>query len=171
MKRSASATEAVFYRTVAGPLQDVGLSTPVLLDLLEDGPSAWLLLENVPDPRPPLTQGPPDQRIVRILASLHAATRAMHITVPEGPHEPWTAARTARALTFFTPDERTALKPLLHTLQERAQRLAEPWCWLSGDPNPLNWASAVTAAWCSTIGSSSSAACRRRTSPLSFLAW
>jgi aminoglycoside phosphotransferase (APT) family kinase protein len=29
--------------------------------------------------------------------------------------------------------------PVLRSLQGEARRLAEPRCWISGDPNPRNW--------------------------------
>jgi aminoglycoside phosphotransferase (APT) family kinase protein len=37
------------------------------------------------------------------------------------------------------PERATDLEPLLAGLQREAQVLDQPWCWISGDPNPRNW--------------------------------
>lgn len=46
---------------------------------------------------------------------------------------------TADAMTFFPDTSLESLGATLVNLQVQAQALFAPQCWISGDPNPLNW--------------------------------
>jgi Ser/Thr protein kinase RdoA (MazF antagonist) len=81
----------------------------------------------------------PDERIIAILARLHAATRATPLDLPEiEPHD-WRPAATRAALSYLPPEHAAALAPILDRLQQEHAALDEDWCWISGDPNPRNW--------------------------------
>ncbi|HEX5167342.1 MAG TPA: aminoglycoside phosphotransferase family protein [Thermomicrobiales bacterium] len=140
VKASQSGYEASFYEGVASSLRRAGVPIPDLLLALDDGTRHWLLLEDIPEPLP-VASGPdwqPDGQIVEILARLHATTRARPPRLPNPPARNWTDAMTQSALGCLT-DQGTDLEPLLATMQHEAQELSQPWCWISGDPNPRNW--------------------------------
>jgi aminoglycoside phosphotransferase (APT) family kinase protein len=140
IKASSSGYEARFYRDVAPSLRQTGIPIPELLLALDDGTRHWLLLEDIPVPLPIATGSgwQPDREVVTILARLHAATRATPPRLANPPFRGWTDAMTQSALGCL-PDRPADLERLLAALQREAQTLVQPWCWISGDPNPRNW--------------------------------
>ncbi|HZU77282.1 MAG TPA: phosphotransferase [Dehalococcoidia bacterium] len=138
LKAHVSPAEAAFYERVAGRLRPDGVPSPALLGVVQAGEASWLLLEDVPKPYPPLNRLPLDARMVATLARLHAATRTWKLILPPPAHRPWSQEVTKEALSCF-PAAAGELAPRLEELQERSRHLEAPWCWISGDPNPLNW--------------------------------
>jgi hypothetical protein len=141
VKASASATEAAFYTRVAPRLRAAGVPLPALAWALELPQTCWLALEDIPQPLelPPHAAWQPDPRQLSALARLHATTREWTPDLPTARPQSWTDDVTAAALTLFPAAARDALRPRLVALQAESQRIFAPWCWISGDPNPLNW--------------------------------
>lgn len=136
VKTGPSPTEARFYEDVAPSLRAEGIPIPAL-ELALAGPDAnWLVIEDIPDPLP-VSPGDwqPDTRIVTILARLHATTRASPPKILPSQRQSWTDAMT-QATRSYVPD----VDPLiLDRIRHESQTIFEPWCWISGDPNPRNW--------------------------------
>jgi hypothetical protein len=141
VKRSLSPAEARFYEQAAGPLLRAGVPGPRLEWALHLADAHWLVLEDIPAPLPFQNSAgwQPDSRVVTILARLHAATRAAPPMLPDASPQTWTNATTDAALGPFEPAMAARLAPPLRRLQHESQPIFEAWCWISGDPNPLNW--------------------------------
>jgi hypothetical protein len=141
VKASASSAESRFYEQVAEPLRATGVPSPLMGWALHEPGAHWLILEDIPTPLP--VQAPatwsPDGRIIAILARLHAVTRAEPPQLPEGRPQDWTDTQTASALSMFPADAVADIATPLRRLQIASQPIFAPWCWISGDPNPLNW--------------------------------
>jgi hypothetical protein len=141
VKASASPAEARFYELAAGPLREAGILSPRLEWALHEPDAHWLVLEDIPTqlPTQPVAGWRPDPRVIAILARLHALTRTKPPYLPDAPPQTWTDAMTASALALFPPAAAATLAPLLRRLRQETQPIFAPWCWISGDPNPLNW--------------------------------
>lgn len=141
VKASSSGREALFYARVAPRLRPIGVPIPDLLWSARAEGEHWLVLEDIPTPLPvpAMDLWQPDPAMVAVLARLHAH----ELDLPSEPfsHDGWrwTDAVTDAALSFFAPAVAASLTRPLRALQEQAQHLAEPRCWISGDPNPTNW--------------------------------
>jgi len=141
VKASASPAEARFYEHAADTLRLAGVPSPRLELALHEPDAHWLLLEDIPTSLPiqPPTSWRPDAPSIAILARLHAVTRAQPPNLSDARPQNWTDAMTSAALTLFPPEAAATLSPLLRQLQQESQPIFAPWCWISGDPNPLNW--------------------------------
>jgi hypothetical protein len=141
VKTSPRPAESLFYERVAGRLRQAGVAIPGLewVAHLPDG--HWLIIEDVPEPLPvpPRERWRPDPRVVAALVRLHRATRDWALDFPESRAREWSDDATDAALTCFPAGAARGLAPLLRALQQEARRLAEGWCWISGDPSPPNW--------------------------------
>jgi len=141
LKVSAGPREARFYTRVAPHLRPAGIPIPDLVWYEHVADRHWLILEHIPTPLPipHRDSWSPDPRMVAVLARLHA----LPIDAPPADFRReewrWTDAMSEAALSFFAPAEARSLAPAVRALQQEAQHLAEEWCWISGDPNPLNW--------------------------------
>ena len=131
-------TEVAFYQRVAPRVQSVGVETP-RCELLSLPSGRTLLLEDVPKPRAPFGTQLPDERMLHALVRLHAASRTWRFKLPPAAVVRWDAALTTDALCHFSPAVAPALGRSLMAMQERSAHLDRGWCWISGDPNPLNW--------------------------------
>lgn len=141
VKASRSSREFDFYRSVAGPLGEIGVATPTLHWSGRHGDSYWLFLEDVsePLPQPDGETWRVDFRVLETLRRLHNAPLALCDAIPAVHEHSWTREMNASALECFPRDTANALAPPLETLRREAQRLFEPRCLISGDPNPRNW--------------------------------
>jgi hypothetical protein len=141
VKGSTSVYEAGFYERVAPSLRAAGVPIPDLYLALHEAELHWLVIEDIPTPLP--VPGPadwqPNERIVAILARLHATTRAQPPDLPVLERHFWSPEATSAALSFLRPNDATALAPMLERLQRESEADSDPWCWISGDPNPRNW--------------------------------
>lgn len=140
-KVSPSSAEHTFYSTYAPSLRDAGVGMPELLAAVEFDGFHSLLLEDLPHTlvvrRDDAWQ--PDRRVLETLARLHTTTQEWLV----GPGTPttwsWTEAMTQALLDNLAAGEARRLSGPLNALAAEAQVLFEPECWISGDPNPLNW--------------------------------
>ena len=141
VKTSPRPAESLFYERVAGRLREAGVPIPRLEWVAHLPDAHWLILEDIPHPlpAPPPDGWRPDPRIVAVLARLHRATRDWSPDFPESPARVWTDRVTDAALTCFQSDIAGDLAPVLRALQREAERLADGWCWISGDASPPNW--------------------------------
>lgn len=141
VKRSLYPLEAAFYERVAPQLRRCGVPIPSLVGSIVEGDVRWLLLEAIPEPLPRLPGNPvqPDDRALAVLVRLHAATRGWVLDLPAPPAAVWTERVTDSAASCFPSPVAAEITALLRPMQRCAQRLDEPWCWISGDPNPTNW--------------------------------
>jgi Ser/Thr protein kinase RdoA (MazF antagonist) len=141
VKLSASPAEARFYELAAEQLRAAGVPSPRLAWALHEQDAHWLMLEDIPTPLPvqPAASWRPDARVIAILARLHTLTRATPPNLPDARSQDWTAVMTCSALALFPSAAAATLAPLLRQLRQESQTIFAPWCWISGDPNPLNW--------------------------------
>jgi aminoglycoside phosphotransferase (APT) family kinase protein len=141
VKSSPSAHEAAFYEGVAPTLRAAGVPIPDLYLSLHEAERHWLVIEDIPTPLPVADPAgwKPDERIVAILARLHATTRAQLPDLAALERHHWSPEATAAALSFLRPNDATTLAPILERLQRERDANSDPWCWISGDPNPRNW--------------------------------
>ncbi len=141
VKSGPSAFEATFYETVAPSLRASGIPIPDLYLSLHEPARHWLVIEDIPQPLParPVDGWQPDQRIIEILARLHAVTRANPPDLSTAPVRGWTDEMTSSALDCLQPADGATLAPLLARLQDESAPIFSEWCWISGDPNPRNW--------------------------------
>lgn len=141
VKTSPVSAEADFYRSVAGWLRAAGVPIPELELAVDLSDSHWLVLEDIPAPLSPVQQDRwwQDERMLMALARLHATTRGWTLDAPAAPVRTWTDRVTDTALTCFPAAVAAELAAPLRRMQRESQHLREPWCWISGDPNPTNW--------------------------------
>lgn len=141
VKAGPSAHEAHFYERVASSLRLASIPIPDLYHSFHEPERHWLLIEDIPRPLPIPSPDDwqPDDRIVTILARLHAATRARPPDLPAREPHRWRPEATSSALGFLQPDVATTLAPMLERLQRESESIDKPWCWISGDPKPRNW--------------------------------
>ena len=141
VKVSPSAYEAGFYERVAPSLRAAGVTIPDLYLSLHEAERHWVVIEDIPTPLPVADPANwrPDERVVAILARLHATTRAQPPRLPATAPHRWLPESTTAALGCLKPDDAAALAPMLERLQRESEADSDPWCWISGDPNPPNW--------------------------------
>lgn len=128
--------ELLFYQAIAPRLNAQDIATPQLLWADTSSQTAWFVLEDIPIPLP-RTRWQADPDVLTLLKRLHNATLdsvPLPLFVPA-----WTDALTHTALTLLPISHRSSTKQILHTLQMQSQHLFRTQCWISGDPNPLNW--------------------------------
>jgi aminoglycoside phosphotransferase (APT) family kinase protein len=139
--KRATPHEARFYRRAAPKLRQAGVPIPDLFLAIDEPDGCWLVIEDVPTPLPvpPAGEWRPDPRVVAILARLHATTRDNPPEIPPPVARDWTDETTDAALARFPGGVAATLAPVLRQFQRANDRRGEPWCWVSGDPNPRNW--------------------------------
>jgi aminoglycoside phosphotransferase (APT) family kinase protein len=141
VKTSPDPTEAAFYAHMAPALRGAGVPIPTLEWSCHLPGAHWLIIEDLPGMLPPPNRETwrPDPRITTILARLHRATRGWAEPLPPSRWPVWTDDLTDAALSCFPAPTRHELTPLVRALQHEAQRLSQPWCFISGDPSAPNW--------------------------------
>jgi aminoglycoside phosphotransferase (APT) family kinase protein len=136
VKAAPTTTEALFYQQIAPILQAQGVTTPHLLWADLTAPTTWFVLEAIPLPLPP-ERWQADLAVLTQLKQLHQAT------VPSLPFSPfvpsWTDDLTQAAAAQWPRTQRAQAQRKLAAFQARSQHLFANQCWISGDPNPLNW--------------------------------
>ena len=141
VKTSLNPTESAFYEGAAPKLRAAGVPIPTLEWACHLPDAHWLIIEDLPGmlPVPDRDHWQPDPRITTILARLHRATRDWSDALPPSRWPAWSDEITNGALTCFPASAREELAPLLRAIQHEAQRLTQPWCYISGDPSAPNW--------------------------------
>jgi aminoglycoside phosphotransferase (APT) family kinase protein len=138
VKASAGSRESRFYHVAASALRDIGVRMPRMEFSAHVGDRSWLVLEDVPHPLP-RDHWVADAEMLALLSRLHRSTFGRPLELP-GMYAPeWTDGMTDAALSCFTDEVAGSLVPALAAVQRESRRLFEPWCSISGDPNPTNW--------------------------------
>jgi aminoglycoside phosphotransferase (APT) family kinase protein len=139
--KRATPHEARFYRRAAPKLRQAAVPIPDLFLAIDEADGCWIVVEDVSTPLPVSSAGKwrPDPLVVAILAQLHATTRDNPPEIPPPVARDWTDATTDAALACFPARVAARLAPVLRRFQEANSERGEPWCWVSGDPNPRNW--------------------------------
>jgi aminoglycoside phosphotransferase (APT) family kinase protein len=141
VKSSPRARERQFYERVAPALRERGVGIPGVYASLAEGGLTWLAIELL-DPLPwPAPDEAPDARVMTTLARLHHATATLPVAMEPATIGAWQPGDTETALGWFDKASAERLMPRLEELGRQARRLADPWCWISGDPSPANWGS------------------------------
>jgi len=133
IKATPHASEERFYQIVAPGL---GPAVPVLKWSHTETALHWLVLEHIPHPLP-RERWLADPAALAILYRLHHADLPP-ISVPLF-HPAWSDAMTEHALAYLSSADQMNLRSHLRSIQDQAQPLFHPHCWISGDPNPRNW--------------------------------
>lgn len=136
VKATNQPREAHFYQRVAPAVPRLSDAVPVLEWLHPDAEKYWLVLEDIPEPLP-RSRWLADPEALAVLYELHRCALPPPSFSLFRPS--WTDVTTNQALTHFAPSARKDLYPRLTGLQRQSQVLFQPQCWISGDPNPLNW--------------------------------
>lgn len=141
LKISPSAAEHRFYRSVAPELRRAGVGIPQLFDAAHMGGCYCLLLEDIPNPLPVKrgTDWRPDEQVIAMLARLHHTTHSRPVPAGVVSTWSWNEGMTHATLGQLAASAGQHLAGLLMALEAESQGLFEPECWISGDPNPLNW--------------------------------
>lgn len=128
--------EIRFYREIAPELERQGVPLVRLEWADSQAEGEWFVVEFIPNPLP-RERWRGDTDVMRALHNLHTSVLSTNIQT-SGLFAPrWDEALTQTALRFFTEADR--LRPALQQLQVASQPLFESRCWISGDPNPMNW--------------------------------
>ena len=136
VKASAQPNEMVFYHEVAPQLVAQGIAIPELIQCDTVEGMYWLVIEYIPQPLA-RERWLADPDVITLLHKLH---HSMLSVPPQHVFRPvWTEQHTTEALTLFDQPVDSATWAALVTLQERSQLLLSPQCYISGDPNPMNW--------------------------------
>jgi thiamine kinase-like enzyme len=138
LKQSAEAKEFRFYRDIAPQLVAQGVAIPALLWAEQVDSGYWTIVEYMPKPFP-RERWLADPAQLQRLRHLHQSQLSLGSEVDWIFRPLWDDTMTEAALSFFEADIAKRLRPLLQTIQERSQPLFESMCWISGDPNPMNW--------------------------------
>lgn len=135
IKRTRSQREADVYRLLAPLLVAQGVATPALFWSNRNRDTHWLLLEEIPQPLP-RSRWLADRELLGVLYRLHQSALPRVIE----PFRPaWTDDMTAHVLDLL-PASAAYLKAELTRFQMLSQPLFRVERWISGDPNPANWA-------------------------------
>ena len=136
VKASSKANEFRFYREVAPPLHERGISVPHLHWSGQEDKSYWLALEDIPQPLP-RARWLADPELLAMLRRLHTLGFA---PPPDPPlfRPLWVDEMNVAALSCFAPTIAAELRPRLELLRAISANLGSD-CYISGDPNPLNW--------------------------------
>ncbi|HYI15257.1 MAG TPA: hypothetical protein VEX37_07700, partial [Thermomicrobiales bacterium] len=110
VKAGASENESRFYERVAPSMRAAGIPIPALYLTHHEPERHWLVIEDIPTPLPIPSAGDwqPDERIVAILARLHATTRAEPPDLPEQEPHRWDPDATSAALNCLKPNDAAA---------------------------------------------------------------
>lgn len=142
VKGSPRPGETLFYEHIAGKLRDAGVPIPRVEWSGHFGDEHWLVIEYLPNPVSwaPADHWRPHPEVITTLARLHRATRGWPPETHPAPIYAWTDAITRSAGHCFPAASAALVAPVLKQLQHEAARLTAPWCWISGDASPPNWA-------------------------------
>lgn len=138
LKQSLQAREATFYREAAPQFVAQGVPVPSLEWSNTIDQSEWLVLEHIPKPLP-RERWLADADQLKALHRLHHGWLHIEMAATWWFQPFWDDEMTEIALSFFPRDTVQSLRPLFIDLQTRSQPLFEAKCWISGDPNPMNW--------------------------------
>jgi aminoglycoside phosphotransferase (APT) family kinase protein len=138
LKQSAEAKEFRFYRDIAPQLVIQDMAIPALLWAEQVDSLYWTILEYMPKPFP-RERWLADPAQLRLLRHLHQSQISLSSETDWLFRPLWDDAMTEATLSFFEADIAHKLRPLLQTIQAHSQPLFERECWISGDPNPMNW--------------------------------
>jgi hypothetical protein len=138
LKQSAEAKEFHFYRNIAPQLMTQGVAIPALAWSVHIDSNYWVIVEYMPKPFP-RERWLADPGQLRLLYYLHNSHLSLSVETDWLFRPLWDDAMTEAALSFFETDIAHKLRPLLQTVQANSQPLFESACWISGDPNPMNW--------------------------------
>lgn len=140
LKTSPHPQETLFYEKVSGILNDKGIPTPKPEWTGRDAYRYWLLLEDVPQPLP-RDRWLADSRVMELMRRLHALEHPDDRIDLTGAFSPrWTDRTTELAASCFPDNVSGEIRKDLRGLQRESQHLFRPQCYISGDPNPTNWA-------------------------------
>jgi thiamine kinase-like enzyme len=138
LKQSTEAKEYHFYRDIAPQLITQGVAIPALAWSAQIDSGCWFIVEYMPKPFP-RERWLADPAQLRLLHHLHHSQLSLNEEADWLFRPVWDDVMTEVALSFFETDIAHQLHPLLQTIQAHSQPLFESACWISGDPNPMNW--------------------------------
>lgn len=138
VKGRARLVEVRCYRELAPKLRAAGVGMPELLWSGRSGADWWLALELIPRPLPP-ERRLADPAVLGTLRRLHTSGLQPPLDAPDAYRPAWPPSMSGAALSLLPRSEADAFAPILDELRRGYQRLFEPRCIISGDPNPLNW--------------------------------
>lgn len=138
LKGRARLVEVRCYRELAPKLRAAGVGMPELIWSGRSGADCWLALELIPRPLPP-ERRLADPAVLGTLGRLHTSGLQPPLDAPDAYRPAWPASMSDAALSLLPRSEADALAPIVGELRRRYQRLFEPRCIISCDPNPLNW--------------------------------
>jgi hypothetical protein len=137
LKQSKEANEFRFYVDIAPQLVTQGVALPAIECSQEIEGSYWTIIEYMPKPFP-REQWLAHEVQLCVLRNLHESR--VDCADDKWMFRPlWDDTMTEAALSFFDADTAQRLRPVVRTIQAQSQPLFEPTCWISGDPNPMNW--------------------------------
>lgn len=137
VKGPAPPAELAVARWPGGFLGQHGVTTPQVLRVVDTtGSGSWVVMEHLPRALPRERWGA-DEHVVAVLRALHTVPTHLVASLPGRYRPAWDDALTAAATSALGAD--STLRDRLMALCESAQRLFDPQCVVSADPNPLNW--------------------------------
>ncbi|WDL96459.1 phosphotransferase family protein [Alicyclobacillus sp. ALC3] len=143
VKSSTTPRERNFYEHHADPLCHVGIGIATLYwSGCDDAGRHWISIEDIPNPFPHERWKNCDWEQIEMLFRLHAGTwQDRRRTLPTDAYQPrWDKEMTRRASEWFADgSEREHVVERLTRIQHEAERLFQPLCCISADPNPTNW--------------------------------
>jgi aminoglycoside phosphotransferase (APT) family kinase protein len=137
LKQSNEANEFRFYREIARQLITQGVAIPAIECSQEIEGSYWTIIEYMTKSFP-REQWLAHEEQLRVLRNLHES----HVDCADDRwifRPVWDDAISESALSFFDGNIAQKLRPIVQMIQAQSQPLFEPTCWISGDPNPMNW--------------------------------
>lgn len=142
VKGSPRPGETLFYEGIAARLREAGVPIPAIEWSGHANGEHWLVMEYLPEPVlwAPAEAWRPLPAVITTLARLHHATRGWPVDAHPAPAHAWTDTITNSALRCLPAIMRAEAAPVLARLQQEAVHLSAPWCWISGDASPPNWA-------------------------------
>jgi aminoglycoside phosphotransferase (APT) family kinase protein len=138
LKQSVEAKEFHFYRDIAPQLMTQGVAIPALEWSAQIDDGYWVIIEYIPKPFP-RERWLADPSQLRLLRHLHQSQLSLNEETEWLFRPLWDDAMTEAALSFFETDVAQKLRPTIQIIQARSQPLFQSDCWISGDPNLMNW--------------------------------
>jgi Phosphotransferase enzyme family len=134
VKKTSVDREVDFYRVTAASLRKA-VPIPKLEWIYEGSEHSWLVLEHIPRALP-RERWLADASILHSLYRLHSFSQNVQTMF----RPMWSEEMSGVAASFFPDLIKKELEPILYRLRIDAQHLFDPLCYISGDPNPTNWA-------------------------------